>query len=84
MNKRNRKYTRKNVNGKYKSVFYVDATINSYLARQCQRVLDKYEVPINVMEKTGKVESICRQKTAMIQNALFVFPAAKSTAESET
>ena len=39
--------------GKYKSVFYVDATTNSYLVRQCQQVLNQYEVPIKVMEKTG-------------------------------
>ena len=39
--------------GKYKSVFYIDTTTNSYLARQCQQVLDQYEVPIKVMEKTG-------------------------------
>ena len=39
--------------GKYKSVFYIDATTNSYLARQCQQILNQYEVPIKVMEKTG-------------------------------
>ena len=43
--------------GKYKSVFYVDATPNSLLAKQCQQVLDKCDVPIKVMEKTGK--AIC-------------------------
>ena len=41
------------IKGKYKSVFYVDATTNSYLTRQCQQVLNQYEVPIKVMEMTG-------------------------------
>ena len=40
-------------NGKYKSVFYVDTTPNSNLAKKCQQVLDKCEVPIKVLEKTG-------------------------------
>ena len=39
--------------GKYKSVFYVDATPNSHLAKQCQKALNKCDVPIKVMEKTG-------------------------------
>ena len=40
-------------NGKYRSVFYVDATPNNNLARKCQQVLNKCEVPIKVVEKTG-------------------------------
>ena len=44
-------------NGKYKSVFYADATPNSHLAKQCQQVLDKCDVPIKMIEKTG--EAIC-------------------------
>ena len=39
---------------KYKSVFYVDTTPNNHLAKQCQQILDKCEVPIKVMEKTGE------------------------------
>ena len=39
--------------GKYKSMFYVDATPGGSLARECQRILDRCEVPIKVMEKTG-------------------------------
>ena len=38
-------------------VFDVDATPNSHLAKQCQQVLDKCDVPIKVIEKTG--EAIC-------------------------
>ena len=47
--------------GKYKSVFYVDVTPNSQLARECQKVLNKCNVPIKVMEKTG--ESIKKMLT---------------------
>ena len=39
-------------NGKYKSIFYIDTTPNSNLAKKCQQVLDKCEVPIKVLEKT--------------------------------
>ena len=40
--------------GKYKSVFYVDATPNSLLAEKCQKILNKYDVRIKVMEKPGE------------------------------
>ena len=40
--------------GRYKSVFFVDATPNGELAKQCQKVLNKCDLPIKVMEKTGK------------------------------
>ena len=40
--------------GKYKSVFYVDATVNSVLLKKCQQVLNKCDVPIKVVEKTGE------------------------------
>ena len=39
--------------GKYKSVFYVDATPGSSLATECQRILNRCGVPIKTMEKTG-------------------------------
>jgi hypothetical protein len=40
-------------NGKYKSVFYIDATKDGQLAKECQKILNRCEVPIKVMEKTG-------------------------------
>ena len=40
--------------GKYKSVFFVDATPNSQLAEKCQKILNKCDVPIKVMEKPGE------------------------------
>ncbi len=39
--------------GKYKSIFYVDATLGGSLATECQRILNRFGVPIKVMEKTG-------------------------------
>ena len=39
--------------GKYKGVFYVDATPGGSLARECQKVLDRCGIPIKTMEKTG-------------------------------
>ena len=39
--------------GKYKGVFYVDATPLGSLATECQRILNRCEVPIKVMEKSG-------------------------------
>ena len=75
-------------NGKYKSVFYVDTTPNNYLAKQCQQILDKCEVPIKVMEKTGEsIQKLLtrsnpfKDKTCNDENAKCVFPTAKSTAK---
>ena len=39
--------------GKYKGVFYVDATPGGSLAKECQKVLDRCDIPIKTMEKTG-------------------------------
>ena len=40
-------------NGRYKSVFYVDATPDGSLANDCQKILNRCELPVKVMEKTG-------------------------------
>ena len=40
-------------NGKYESIFYVDATPDGKLAKDCQRVLNRCRLPVKVMEKTG-------------------------------
>ena len=48
-------------NGRYKSVFYVDATKDGFLAKECQKILNRCDVPIKVMEKTG--ESLKRMLT---------------------
>ena len=40
--------------GKYKSLFYVNATPNSNLAKSCQKILYRCGVPIRVMEKSGQ------------------------------
>ena len=40
-------------NGKYKSLFYVDATPDESLAKECQRILNKCDLPVKVVEKTG-------------------------------
>ena len=39
--------------GKYKSVFYLDATPGGSLAKECQHILDRCGVPMKVMEIIG-------------------------------
>ena len=41
-------------NEKYTTTFFVEATKNKELARECQRILDDASLGIKVIEKTGE------------------------------
>ena len=78
--------------GKYMSVFYVNATPNSNLAKKCQQILDKCGVPIKVMEKSDILSKRhwsnpihLKTEYAMMRNVRFAnYPTTKSIAKPVT
>ena len=45
-------------NGKYKTTFFVEATKNQELAKECQRILDDADLGVKVVEKNRRIHKI--------------------------